>query len=389
MGSDDDDSGDMFIMGPGMGGHRSIFTARQDSASGAQHPSDSDDSLGVEDPSAPKQPKRRGRAPKAQNKGKAAKEKAQKRAEKHKEKVSESVFVVDAEVSDEYSEDDDDAEIGALQAKKGKRGKNDGGEVIDVVDLEGEDEAPRRPRRRKRPRRVVELSEGSESDAPEETELERRLRLSVAAARGAAEAFSEEKVAAEAAQEEQRRHEEEARVAAAAAEARAAREAEARAAARETDDSVVRLSVRCLGSEVSPLQVRMRGEHRLGKLKPGACKRFKAAGDHAVLFHEGTLLLESESLEGLGIKSGSTLEMRVSDQPVVSLKVRVKGEILLPSVCVRYDDPILCIHHLVCKKAGLAPERVSLELDGEMIEETDTCKGLDVESGTLVEAIVK
>jgi hypothetical protein len=376
----DDDADDMFIMGPGVGAHKSIFLSHRGDVGGD---SNSNDSIEVEHSAKLVAKRKRGRAPKKQSKGKDFKEKKQNKEAAAKAKRAESVFIVDDDDDDSSSSEEDATAAGAAAT--------DGASDAEVVDLDApivHGAAAKCAARRRKRRMVAELSEDSGSDAPAETEVERRLRATVAAARGAEEEFSDEKVAAEALEEELRKHEQVKQAAAVAAQARELQECEARAAARETDASIIRLSVTCLGSSES-LAVRMRGHYKLSKLRPGACAKFKASSDHAVLFHEGHAMLEGETLAFLGITSGSRLEMRISDRPVISLKVRIKGDIVIPSICVRYNDPIVSIHRAVCLKANLAPESASLELDGDTLEPDDTCESLDVESDTLVEARVR
>lgn len=398
MPSDGSDSEDIFIMGPGVAAHRSIFSAN--AGDGAGNVSGSDDSLDMDDAdtnaSALKNRRGRGRPPKARGKGKLGKEKAQKRAEKRKEKKVESVFIVDDDEvdSDDCEEDRGESQGDATPGRSGTHSRNEAGDsVIAVVDLDSDEPAkPLARRPRKRPRRAAP-SDGSNSDAEadegtqQETELERRLRESIAAARGAAEEFSDDKVAAEAQAEEQRLHEATAAVAAAAAEEKAAQDRLKRAAAHDADLGVIILKVRCLGSSKAPLVVKMREEHMLGRLKPGVCKKFQTQSDRAVLFYQGNVLSELESIAFLGIVSESELELRISPDPVVSLKVRFEGNIVIPDIRVRQEDPVVCIRHLVCLKTGLPRGAVSLQLDGEQIEDNETSKDLDVEDGTLVTAL--
>lgn len=398
MPSDGDDS-DIFIMGPGVSAHRSMFSAN--AVDGAGGVSGSDDSLGMDDADTlandAKRPKRRGRPPKAQGKGKAGKEKAEMRKKKREKNPGDSVFIVDDgdSESNTYEEDEDDVEVDALLASRGRsKGKGANDTVVEIVDLDADEpvakvrkRANRRPSKRAR---RVELSEESQSEPDaepeEETELQRRLRASITATRTAAEGFSDDKVAAEAQAEEQRRLKAAAAAAAAIAEEKSTQESLKRVTTHNADIGIIVLKVRCLGSPKAPLIVKMREEHLLGKLKPGVCKKFETQNDRAVLFHNGNVLSECESIGFQGIVSYSELELRISPDPVVSLKIRCNGDIAIPDICIRREDPIVCIYHLVCLKTLLTQQTVSLELDGEEIEECDTCTGLDVDSGTLVEA---
>lgn len=400
--SDDGDSEDIFLMGPGVAAHRSIFSAT--AGDGAGNLSGSDGSLGMDDADtladALKKPRGRGRPPRAQGKGRNGKETARWRAEKRTKKKVESVFIDDDDEvdSDEYEEDGKYSHGDASPAGPGLQNRNDAGDtVIAVVNLDDDEPAAEVRRRatgrtRKRPRHVA-LSDGSEADAEEdgdaqpqeETAFERRLRESVAAARDAAKEFSEDKVAAEAQAEEQRRHDAEAAAATAAAEEKATQDRLKRAAARDVITGIIHLKVRCLGSSEKPQLVKMRQEHLLGRLKAGICKRFQTQSDRAVLFYQGNVLSERETVAFLGLVSKSELELRISPNDVVKLKVRFEGDVVVPDIRVRQEDPIVCIRHLVGLKTGIPSNAVSLELDGDQLG-TETCADLDVDNDTLIEA---
>jgi hypothetical protein len=215
--------------------------------------------------------------------------------------------------------------------------------------------------------------------------VERRLRRAVESGKGAAEEFREEDIADEARLQEQLEYEQAAAARARAA-GRPARGGVEKAAV--ADANIVSLTVRMEGSSMS-LPVRMRGEHKLGKVRAGACKKFNVDPKYVAFSVDGNAVPETETLEALSVSSGTLLDLRVSKRPVISLKVRLNAEVVLPAICLREEDPILSVRHALCRKARVSPQHVSLELDGEEIGPEDTPGGLDVEDGTLIDARVK
>lgn len=387
MASDDDEN--IFIMGGGVSAVRSIYSSDHNlktppDSSGNDDDYDSDAVAGDK--------RRRGRKAKAVGKG------LKKRKERSKKTKSIPDSVFDDFVNDGSDESvsldsDSSAEVTLVS-----KDDND----IEFVGKEmPQKESHRMTRKEKEKRRrlrrindtIMNGDDGENALPPFESEEERVLRMKLDAARSAAAAVSAKEVDEAAEEEDQRRREQAAATQKAAEEARVAKLAEERAEriAKETGNEILVFGVRYKGSDgdMKNQRVRVKSHYKLSKVLRPFCAKWNLPVEKAVMYLGNDVLLAEEEAGNQGIKTNCTVDVKVSRKEVVKLKVRIGDKIVCPNVCVRLEDPVLCIRAAVARRQGVESERLLLELDGEEICEGETGEDLALDSGTLIDGSVK
>lgn len=388
MSSDDDDN--MFILGGGTSTVQSIYSSNQD-VKQLSDSSDVDDGFDSDAPAVATKQKR-GRKAKAVGRGK----KKQKVGKPLARAAADSVFINDG------SDSEDDVSSGSESGGEARNDDDDDNEVQIIGEDPGKRKKPRKATRKERlqRRRMRETNDAimignGEDDVPAvESEEARLIRMKVEAARSAATMISAADVEAAAEAEDMRRQEQAAADQVAKERAAAAAEAQERmkraGQKRDGDGNVLHVNVRLVsGGHTRQHPAKIKGEYAVAKLFKAYCNKWEIPRSKAVLYLENDVLVNDESLEKQGILSDSTVDMKVSQQDAVSLKVRVGDSVVLPNVRLRLEDPVLVIRAAVARKQDVTPEKVHLELDGEEICDGETGEELALDSGTLIDCRVE